>query len=235
MVTRNRAVTKDQETYQSLRNEILNNKYLPGEALREEELCLQMNITRTPLRLALRRLEQEQLVTNEPFCGCRIREVTTEELNPLFDMREVLEGLAARYVATMNNASDIAVLRDIAESCDEAEQNQQWLPYFELDKAFHRKLIELAGNFKLSEIMEVYDFQLRTFSLHHRYLLYVVKQLSARAQELGRNHRDLVDALESGNPALSEEKFRNHVRGSKETVMTACRQWQESQNKPSEQ
>lgn len=230
MVTRNRAVTKDHEAYQSLRNEILNNKYLPGEALREEELCLQMNITRTPLRLALRRLEQEQLVTNEPFCGCRIREVTTEELEPLFDIREVMEGLAARYVAARNNAQDIAVLRHIAENCDKAQKDQQWLSYFEHDKTFHRKLIEQAGNFKLTEIMEVYDFQLRTFSLHHRYLLHVVKELSARAQEFRRNHRDLVDALESGNAALAEEKFRHHVRGSKEMIMAACRHWRESQN-----
>jgi len=111
MVTRNRAVTKDHEVYQSLRVGILTNKYSPGEALREEDLCAQMNITRTPLRLALRRLEQEQLVTNEPFRGCRVREVTTDELEPLFDVREVLEGLAARNVAIKKDAAGLAVLR----------------------------------------------------------------------------------------------------------------------------
>lgn len=229
MVTRNRTVTKDHEIYQSLRLGILNSKYSPGEPLREEELCEQMNITRTPLRLALRRLEHEHLVINEPFRGCRVREVMAEELEPLFDIREVMEGLAARNVAKKKDTQGIAVLRAIAEECDEAERNQQWPAFFEQDKAFHRELVEQAGNFKLAEIMEIYDFQLRTFSLHHRYLLHVVKQLAARAQELRRNHRDLVDVLESGDAQWAEEKFRNHVRVSKQIVMTACREAQLAQ------
>lgn len=227
---RTRAITKDHEIYSSLRSHILNNKYSPGQALREEELCRQMNTTRTPLRLALRRLAQEQLVTNEPFCGCHVREITMEEFGPLFDIREVLEGLAARNVAVKNDAASIAALRDIAKDCDKMQKDQQWLSYFEHDKIFHRKLIEQAGNFKLTEIMEVCDFQLGTFSLHTRYLLHVVKQISDRAHEFRRNHSDLVDVLESGDGALAEEKFRSHVCGSKEVVMTAYRQWQESNN-----
>lgn len=205
---------------------ILNSKYSPGEALREEDLCEQMNITRTPLRLALRRLEHEQLVVNEPFRGCRVREVTAEELVSLFDIREVMEGLAARNVAQKKDAARIAIMRTIAESCDEAERSQQWPSFFEQDKSFHRELVKQAGNFKLAEIMEIYDFQIRTFTLHHRYLLHVVKQLAARAQELRHNHRELVDVLETGDAQWAEEKFRNHVQVSKQIVMTACREAQ---------
>ena len=76
--TRTKSDTKDAQVYQYLRRRILRHSLRPGERLREEELCRQLKVTRTPLRLALRRLEHEKLVVGEPFCGCRVREVPTQ-------------------------------------------------------------------------------------------------------------------------------------------------------------
>jgi DNA-binding GntR family transcriptional regulator len=219
--TRARATTKDNEVYLSLREGILRNDFHPGEALREEELCRQMNITRTPLRLALRRLEQEQLIIGEPYRGCRVRGVTRDELEPLFDIREVLEGLAARNVTTKGSRSGLATLRSLASGCDAAASAEQWPSFFQQDKNFHRELIQQSGNAKLAEVMEVYDFQLRTFLLHHRYLLYVVAQLTEQAGELKHNHEKLVGVLESGDAGEAERQFRQHVRRSKVIVLNA--------------
>ena len=218
--------TKDQEVYQYLRERILHNSFRPGERLREEELCRKLHVTRTPLRLALRRLEHERLIVGEPYRGCHVREVHSEEIGPLFDMREVLEGLAARNVTLEGNAKTLAVLREIAEACDEAEENEDWMRFFGQDKNFHWELVQRSNNEKLAEVIEVYSFQLRTFSLHDRYLLHVVEQLRARAQELKHNHRALVAAMAAGDADAAEAKMRRHIRDAKEIVMDAWAQWQ---------
>ncbi len=223
------AQTKDQEVYLYLRERILHNRFRPGERLREEELCRQLNVTRTPLRSALRRLEHERLIVGEPYRGCRVREVRREEIGPLFDMREVLEGLAARNVALQGDASALEALHEMAQKCDEAEENEDWMRFFGQDKDFHWELVQRSNNEKLVEVVEVYSFQLRTFALHDRYLLHVVEQLRARAQELKHNHRDLVAVMATGDGAQAEAKMRRHIRDAREIVINAWAQWQSTQ------
>lgn len=223
--------TKDQEVYQQLRERILRNSFRPGERLREQELCRQLNVTRTPLRLALRRLEHERLIVGEAYRGCRVREVRSEEIEPLFDMREVLEGLAARNVALAGETKTLARLQEMALACDQAEQNEQWMQFFEHDKTFHSELIRRSNNDKLIEVIEVNNFQLRTFALHDRYLLHVVEQLRARAHELVYNHRSLAEALSSGDAEAAESKMRAHIRDARQVVMQAWAQWQTAQKR----
>lgn len=222
--------TKDQQVYQYLRRQILRNGFRPGEPLREEELCRQLKVTRTPLRSALRRLEHERLVVGEPYRGCRVREVIGEEIGPLFDLREVLEGLAARNVALQHEAKALAVLREMAQQCDEAEDNEDWMTFFQQDRDFHWEMVQRSGNEKLMEVIEVNSFQLRTFALHDRYLLYVVEQLRARAHELKYNHRALVKAMASGDAEAAENAVRRHIRDAKDIVLQAWTQWQDAQN-----
>ncbi len=224
------AQTKDQEVYLYLRERILHNRFRPGERLREEELCRQLNVTRTPLRSALRRLEHERLIVGEPYRGCRVREVRREEIGPLFDMREVLEGLAARNIALERDAAALAALHEMAQKCDESEENEDWMRFFPQDKDFHWELVQRSNNEKLVEVIEVYSFQLRTFALHDRYLLHVVEQLRARAQELKHNHRDLVAVMAAGDADEAEAKMRRHIRDAKEIVINAWAQWQSTQS-----
>lgn len=233
MATRTRAVTKDHEVYQILRTGILTNKYSPGEALREEELCQQMNITRTPLRLALRRLEQERLVVGEPYRGCRVREINQEEIGPLFDLREVLEGLAARNVAIASNEATLARLEQLAAVCDAAAEAEKWQDYFEADKHLHWALVENGENRPLVEVLEVYNFQLKTFMLHQHYLLNIVEQLRLRSKEMANVHSNLVRAMRNG-PDEAEVQARAHVRGGKEIVLKACSLWNKSQTRRSQ-
>lgn len=221
--------TKDQEVYQYLREKILHNRFRPGERLREEELCRQLNVTRTPLRSALRRLEHERLIVGEPYRGCRVREVRGEEIGPLFDMREVLEGLAARNIALEGDAATLQVLGEMARQCDGAEGSEDWMRFFEHDKDFHWELVQRSNNEKLVEVVEVYSFQLRTFALHDKYLLHVVEQLRARAHELQHNHRGLVEAMASRDAEQAEAKMRRHIRQAKQIVLNAWAQWQSAQ------
>ncbi len=217
--------TKDSEVYEYLRGRILNHQLRPGERLREEALCRELKVTRTPVRSALRRLEHERLIVGEPYCGVRVREVKSEEIGPLFDLREVLEGLAARNVAASGIETGIDKLSTLARHCDEAEQSEDWAEFFACDKAFHGELMQQSGNEKLMEVMEVSDFQLRTFSFHDQYLTYVVQQLRERREELKNQHQKLVGVLRSGDAQTAEDALRLHVRNSKQFVLAAWENW----------
>jgi len=217
--------TKDSEVYEYLRGRILSYELRPGERLREEALCRELNVTRTPVRSALRRLEHERLVVGEPYCGVRVREVKSDEIGPLFDMREVLEGLAARNVALSGDAAALDSLSTLASACDEAEANEDWPLFLACDKAFHGELTKQSGNEKLMEVMEVYDFQLRTFSFHDQYLNYVVQQLREKSEELKDQHQKLVGVLRAGDGQAAEDALRQHVRNSKEFVLAAWGNW----------
>lgn len=225
--------TKDSEVYEYLRGRILRHELRPGERLREEELCRELNVTRTPLRLAFRRLEHERLIVGEPYRGVHVREIGSEEIAPLFDMREVLEGLAARNVAASGDAAKFAQLSELARICDEAENNEQWSLFFSHDQAFHAAMVRHSHNAKLVEVMSVYDFQLRTFSFHDQYLLHVVEQLRQRTAELKDQHQKLAQILRAGDGEAAEAALRLHVRNSKEIVLAAWQAWQNTQTKPS--
>ena len=221
--------TKDAVVYEALRGRILSNHYRPGERLREEELCREFAVTRTPLRSALRRLEHEHLVVGEPFKGVHVCEVQQDEIGPLFEMREVLEGLAARNVAAAANPAVLKKLLALARATDEAEAAEKWSVFLARDKAFHRELVHHSGNNKLLEVMEVYDFHLRTFAFHDQLLIYVVERLRAAAAQLMDQHQVLASSLGSGQPEAAEAAFRAHVRSSRAMVSSAWQQWKADQ------
>jgi DNA-binding GntR family transcriptional regulator len=219
--------TKDAEAYHYLRKQILSNNFRPGQRLREDELCRDLNVTRTPLRSALRRLEQERLVVGEPYRGCRVREVGQEEIGPIFDLRAALEALAAGNIARSADPQVLDMLEKLAIQCDDAWNQEQWHEYFEIDKKFHWTVVQNSQNPHLIEVLEVYSFQLRTFILHQQYLLFIVEQLRTRSDEMAHSHFDLVQAMRE-SPEAAERQMQAHIRGGKRMILEACSQWQKT-------
>jgi DNA-binding GntR family transcriptional regulator len=211
-------VLKDAKIYEELRSQILRNKFRPGGRLVEEDICRQLGVTRTPVRHALKRLEQEGLVINEPYCGCRIREITLLEASEYFDVREVLEGLAARNVAKANSSEDISELNRLAGVVDDAAFADDWSRYFEADRYFHETLVQLSKNQKLIEIMTISSFLLRSFALYDRYLLDIVGRLRELEVEGIYTHRSLAASLAGGDPDRAEEAVRKHIYMAKELM-----------------
>jgi DNA-binding GntR family transcriptional regulator len=217
----NTSVTKDIRIYEELRQQILGRALRPGIRLVEDDICRQFGVTRTPVRQALRRLEQEGLVVNEPYCGSRIREITTEEFGELFDVREMLEGLAARNIASGGNDTNFAELARLANRVDDAATKNDWSRYFEADRYFHEAIVSLSGNRKLTEIMTVSSFQLRSFAFYDRYLLDIISRVRAVEQQGSGRHRALVAIIESGDPDQAEQAVRKHIRDAKILVESA--------------
>src|SRR5215471_5621253 len=108
-VVRN-TVTLRQQVLEVLRSAILNFQFKPGDRLIERELCELTGVSRTSVREALRHLESEGLVQNLPNKGPTVARVTREEAQALYEVREVLEGLAARLFTERATAKQVAAL-----------------------------------------------------------------------------------------------------------------------------
>lgn len=199
--------TVGDEVYRRLRQQLLVGTWPPGARLREAELADTFGVSRTPVREAVRRLLQEGLLETRPRQGVRVRRPDRQASLDAYDVRETLEGLAARQAAERASARDRQGLTlllerleadpgsDLAES-DLAEQ-------VEADLAFHQRVAELSGNEPLVRTLESLAGHVTPLKVHTRDL-----NAAARTRE---QHREVAEAIARGDGAAAEAAMRAHV------------------------
>src|SRR5437879_6673902 len=137
---------------QTLRDAILDGRFTAGARLRQTDLADQLAISRTPVREALGRLQHEGLDELLPGGGVRVAVLALEEAAELYDLREVLDGLAARLAAQRAAPASFARLEkslDRMAQCLARNDANQW---FGAPLAFHEEIFRASGNARLIEI-----------------------------------------------------------------------------------
>lgn len=134
------------EVVEVIRDRIYEGAYRPGAPLRQEQLAAELNVSRTPLREALRMLEREGLVRVAPGRGLRVVSADLPELLDAYEAREMVDGLAARLAARRGDGELVERLRLVLEA--QAAALAPWAPgdYTAANVSFHRALVEGAGN-----------------------------------------------------------------------------------------
>lgn len=171
--------------------------------VREEELARSLGVSRTPVREALHRLEQEGLVTFRPRRGAQLMPASLNEYFEWLSIREVLEGLAAREVAR-NGAVIAPRLRDIFSGFDERSVVERAGDYAKANADFHAMIIEQSGNSLLGKAWQSFG-HIKMVGLR------VIERLNRGEQSL-REHHDIIAAIAAGNAELAETLARAHVR-----------------------
>lgn len=194
-------IPQGQSAYRRLLDEIRNGTLSPGARLREIELAERLGISRTPVREAIRQLEADGLITHLPRQGATIRSLDHAEVVELYEMRAVLEGTAARLAARA--ASDIELAELVALN-DELAQMPTGLQARELNRVFHRTLIEAARNRFLIKAMS---------ALQKTLLILGPTTLAepARAVVAVTEHGAVLDALLARDGARAETAMRVHI------------------------
>jgi len=188
-----------------LRERIYAGDYEPGEPLPQEQLAVSLDISRTPLREAFRALEREGLVTSEPGRVVRVVEVNSRKLLAGYQLREMLDGLAARLAAIRADASDIAGLREHLTEQTEALQNGNLGAYTQANVQFHTAIVHIANNDFVTAQLSLIPLTARVFTPARR-----LEDTRARAAVL--EHEQIVRAIESGDAQASEDRARAHIR-----------------------
>lgn len=190
-------------------------QHRPGQRLVEAELMQSLAVSRSSVREALRRLDAAGLVHVEFNKGARIRRMTREEVLALNQVREVLEGLAAKLAASRIGTGDYRErLLALFEAMAECERNTDWAAYQAQNKRFHALIIEMAGNPALTRMFE--QLQLHTFRVQfHRLLSKFAAACSSS------DHDKILQALLEGDGAAAEQAMRMHIARTGEWILGA--------------
>ena len=192
------------QVYDVLETDILSGKYVRGDVLTESKLCEQLGVSRTPIREALRRLEQENLI-KETSKGCMVIGITEKDLDDIFIVREQLEGLAASFAATNFSEPQIEKLKSVLELQEFYLQKHDAEQIKVMDSRFHETLYSLSGSVVFYNIL---------LSLHKKVQKYrkASIQSKSRATESVAEHRKIFDAIEARDAKLAEEYASQHVK-----------------------
>lgn len=191
---------------------ILDGELAPGAKLPEVALAARLGVSRGPLREAFRLLEEAGLVRTEKNRGVFVRDVPVDEAIEIFDMRAAMEELVGRRLAEKITPAALKELRGVVEQMEQAVRAKDVDHYHRLNLQFHDRLVELAGNAKLTSI---YRKLIKELSLFRRMNLGDGKLLPLSASE----HRHIVKAIASGDAEAAGRALFDHVIESKERTI----------------
>lgn len=203
-MSKERALLRD-EVYATLRERIVRGELRSGERLRVRELAVQLGVSRTPLREALRRLEDEGLVEAAASRWTRVAEMDLQQAARVYAILAALERLA--IFAGPFDDGEIGVLRSandrLEAAIDVGEAHEAYLA----DRDFHDALIRHAANDELTRI--VAELRVKTRLVEHELFGGFATAGSSVAE-----HADVVDALVAGDPARAADAIEaNHRQG----------------------
>lgn len=190
------------QIYTLLKEMIADHRFQPGARLNIESIARELDVSRTPVWEAVRRLEQEGLVENIPNRGVFMSSLTAEKALDLYAVREVLEGMAAGLAATRMDDSSLERMAHCIERQREVIENQDFLAYSKLDYEFHATVYDACGNDWLKELLETIKNKMRPLTLH----------MQPDFSKLIDQHTELLHALRGRDPEKAEEAFRRHNR-----------------------
>lgn len=198
-----RPATVAEDVYRHLRSQLLSGAWPGGSWLREQELAATLAVSRTPVREAIRQLAQEGLVKVEANRGVRVHEPSLAEAVASYEVREQLEGMAARLAAARIDATAESVLRERLASML-AIPAADFAGHIEADNAFHLSIASLSGNPILQELVERLTTRVNRVKVLTRH---VNSTPLAHAQ-----HEAIAKAIITGDSDLAEKRMAEHIR-----------------------
>lgn len=187
-----------------LRKAIIEGHLPPGSRLSVPLLAQQLDVSRSPVREAVQRLVQEGLATEEPHRGAGVAVLDPTQLVPLYEIREVLEGLAARLAAQHASEEELEQLRDAHREHAEALDRGEASHHAGLDLAFHAQLRAAAHNPELVSYLERVQGRIAIAILGGNPLVW--------SQHAIVEHQSILDAVLARDPAAAEAAARAHVQ-----------------------
>lgn len=200
---------KKELVFNNLRKVILSGYFRPGENLSEREIADMLGVSRTPVREAFQQLEKEGLVIYTPKKGVTIPSFSSEQLIDLYSVREYMEGLTSRLLA---EKADKSFVKEMRENIQLAGKEDDVKKQASINGHFHHLMAENTGNDYLIDIFQ---------NLHSKISLIRSTSLSSqgRLKTNLKEHLQICDAIESGDPDLAEQVARSHIRSSMKSAL----------------
>jgi DNA-binding GntR family transcriptional regulator len=202
--------------YKLLRTDIIQGRYSPLQRLYEPEVARRFEVSRTPLREALKKLESEGFVERIPAGGLIVAPIDEDDVASLYLIRSLLEGLVARQAAEKATPPDILQLRSLISQMDllNATHPEEATA---VGHRFHSKLAEIADNRRCDEIVANVRRQLE------RYWMLTVVHDAPRRSVAVDEHRNIIEAVAAHDPDRAESAMRVHIVAGSANVVEGVR------------
>ncbi|MBR3745781.1 MAG: GntR family transcriptional regulator [Selenomonadaceae bacterium] len=201
---------------EALRSAIRNGILEAGERLMEVQLAEELGISRTPVREAIRKLEQEGYVIMMPRRGTYVSSVSVNDIKEIFEIRSALESLSTGLAAMRIEPDELEKLRALLTEIEGHIKRRDIDKIVETDIEFHGLLYQVSRNERLVTIISNLKEQLarfRTLSMSY----------PGRLQETLEEHRAMVEAIAAGNVDAARDAAERHMEQAEETLLKAMR------------
>ncbi|MFH0244691.1 GntR family transcriptional regulator [Streptomyces sp. HK10] len=182
---------------------IVRGRWKPGERIVERRIAVELEVSQTPVREALRELEALRLIESAPNKGVRVRNLTAADLEEIYPVRAGLEQIAAELAAG-RLAEDVSVLEEHVARLYEADRAGDGEAQVRHTVAFHRELVRAAGNSVLLHTWESLGIGVWT--------TLAIRWLGTRQQSYAEEHEAVVEAFRGRDPRIGE-LVKEHVLG----------------------
>lgn len=189
-----------------IQEKIITGHIAPGQKIKEEEIAGELDISRPPVREAFKLLEAQGIVVRKPRRGVFVPEITRKDVWEIYTLKATLYEMS--IALAMDNITDegIAKLNDLSEKMAACVENDSLdlLSYQRFHRAFHRTIMDIAGNDRLKEFAGNLHHQASRFS-------YITLQNRAHLQSSIEYHRKILSAVKDKDKVLASRLMKEHV------------------------
>ncbi|MFN0263598.1 GntR family transcriptional regulator [Tepidamorphus sp. 3E244] len=191
---------------QHLLEGILHGRFAPGQRLVARELTEEMGISRGSVREAFRLMASDGLVDLVPNKGVTVRRLSRRQTRDLFEIREVLEGLAAKLAAQRIGVDkNRSVFEAMWETVRPRDQRLAWDVFIEHNRLFHRTIVNVGGNLLLKDAIDKLQLPIMMVQVGR-----LMEDTNIDQSE--HDHALIADAILDGDPKRAEEAMQDHLR-----------------------
>ena len=194
--------TKKDLVVEIIREAILSGELQPGERLLQDELADRFNVSPTPIREAMRQLVAEGILNHSPHKGVQVAEVKLEEVREIYLIRTVLEAWAVSLAIPQLHSSDIQRLQTIQTQIEINIEQGDLNALRKLNYEFHMLIYKATGMPQLYQIIQNLWTKFPWDTLH---------VLPGRAATSAGEHRQIIQAIETGNVNLAAQRMKEHI------------------------
>lgn len=207
-----KSVSLADQIFDRLEQEILCGNYPKGSILTESRLSEELGVSRTPIREALRRLEQEHIIESRSK-GLLVLGISADDADYIYEIRLRVEGLAAAAAADNVSDEEIEALKETVDLQDFYAKRGDYERVKELDSRFHRQIYNAAGTAVFYDVLAPLHKKIQKFRK-------ASVEDPGRAADSAKEHREILDAIVKRDAALAEKTMCSHVLSAKEHLIS---------------
>jgi DNA-binding GntR family transcriptional regulator len=212
-INKNNKAQLEELAYNEIRKMILNGSVSPGDKLTETAIAEKFSMSRTPVRNAFIRLKHEKLLSSTTGGGTIVASISPLDVSETYDIREVIEGLAARLLARRITPSEAEILRKKAAKADMASAT------IDDDLDFHSAIVNMCGNARLVELVDTFCIHSMTFDEHSRQMVVGGNVNILNKDRDSDAHSIVAEKIIKGDGAGAEESLKYYIRHGKITLL----------------